>query len=267
MSIPQIKTLTASLASLDPLDMHANSQVLGMLKDLRTEIRALNNEAALEGLEGAILMLSFHVRTVGLGGDELMNILRRVVQYLQGCMIQHAASSGQMDPSTQLDDLQLGQILIRMGYLNEDEVEYCLDYGRDQGIPFGEALLQNRKLGEEQIREALALQDSGRRGAMAMPARQVETEAYARGGGPRVIKMSPSLEDQKGTELKLMTDVMLGEVLMRSQIISQKDLDDALLCQRMTGARLGEALVQSGACLWNDVETALGMQARLRGNL
>lgn len=52
----------------------------------------------------------------------------------------------------------------------------------------------------------------------------------------------------------------LGEILVAHQIITQKQLDDAVASTRGTGRRLGEALLESKACSEEDLAKALGLQ-------
>lgn len=56
----------------------------------------------------------------------------------------------------------------------------------------------------------------------------------------------------------------LGEVLRRSGKVTQAQIDEAVVVAADRGCRLGEALVQIGACSIDDVEIALDRQRRMR---
>jgi len=275
MPISTINSLANRIASADPLDSTSNQEILEALINMRGVIQSANNATALEGLDGAILMLNFHLRTEGMGGSELMKVLCRIVQYVQLCMLQSAEVASTrgalklgearcIDPVAVVGDMQLGQILLSMGHIDEHDINLGLAFGRDRNLPFGEALVQNKKVSQQQVQEALSYQDTCRRTALAREAGQTKADKYVRGDGQRVIKMSSPEGPDQTLGLRLMTDVMLGAILMRDGKITQQQLDSSLLCQRVTGMRLGEALVESGACSWNQVETALELQAKLR---
>jgi len=274
MLIPTINEIVSQIASADPFDSKHNLELLESLQALRAELQGMENATALEGLDGGILLLNFHLHTEGEGGRELMAVLQRTLKYVQLNVLQglEAASTrgavrfgarGKIDPVGVVHDMQLGQILLSMGYINEDEINASLVLGRETGIPFGEALIQNNVVGEDQVREALSYQQACREAALARKAGQVQLPQRT-SPGQRVIKMSSPDGPDVSLGLKLMTDVMLGEILMRGGVILQKQLDDALLCQRATGVRLGEALVAAGVCHWSDVEGALETQSKLR---
>lgn len=275
MSIPTINSLANRIANADPLDSNSNQEILESLIKMRGEIQSVNNATALEGLDGAILMLNFHLRTEGMGGSELMKVLCRIVQYVQLCLQQSAEVASTkgalnledalcLDPVAMVDDMQLGQILLRMGHINEQDINLGLAFGRDRNLLFGEALVQCGKVSPLQVQEGLNYQDTCRRTALAREAGQTKTDKYVREDGQRVIKMSSPDGPDQTLGLRLMTDVMLGAILIRNGKITQKQLDASLLCQRVTGMRLGEALVEAGACTWNQVESAIELQAKLR---
>lgn len=274
MLIPTINEIVSQLAGADPFDSQHNLELLESLQALRTELQGLENATALEGLDGGILLLNFHLHTEGEGGCELMSVLQRMLKYVQISVLQtlEAASTrgavrlggrDKIDPVEVVHDMQLGQILLSMGYISEDDIYASLALGRETGIPFGEALIQNNVVGEAQVRESLCFQQACRDAALTRKAGQVQLP-QRRSPGQRVIKMRSPEGPDVSLGLKLMTDVMLGEILVRGGLIQRWQLNDALLCQRATGVRLGEALVAAGACHWSDVEGALETQAQMR---
>jgi hypothetical protein len=50
----------------------------------------------------------------------------------------------------------------------------------------------------------------------------------------------------------------LGEVLIASRTVSQEQVNEALQAARGSGKRLGEVLIEMGACTEVDVARALG---------
>lgn len=60
----------------------------------------------------------------------------------------------------------------------------------------------------------------------------------------------------------------LGEVLVHNHVVTQEQLVAALQFQReRPGLKLGEALLETGACRFEDIRRALDNQARIRGDL
>ncbi len=55
----------------------------------------------------------------------------------------------------------------------------------------------------------------------------------------------------------------LGEILLQLGYVRSEDIDRALVVQRATGIRMGEALVNIGATSYDRIKTALSVQERL----
>jgi hypothetical protein len=70
--------------------------------------------------------------------------------------------------------------------------------------------------------------------------------------------------DTRGTGLKLMGEVLLGEVLIERGVITRRQLERALDVQKQSGLRIGEALVKIGAATIEHIEHALRVQGHDR---
>jgi len=77
----------------------------------------------------------------------------------------------------------------------------------------------------------------------------------------RYRKLKPSTSE--GSDLRLINDMLLGEVLVQLGVLSTEKVDAAIKTQQVTGMRFGEALVQLGAASWEDVDNALRLQGHL----
>lgn len=55
----------------------------------------------------------------------------------------------------------------------------------------------------------------------------------------------------------------IGEVLRRTGVVSQADIDEAVVVMNASGVRIGEALVSLGKCAAIDIDRALDRQRRL----
>jgi len=60
---------------------------------------------------------------------------------------------------------------------------------------------------------------------------------------------------------------LLGEIMVQMQLVSREGLDSALVTQRATDMRIGEARVSIGACTWEQVNQAMSAQEQMRSRL
>jgi hypothetical protein len=74
----------------------------------------------------------------------------------------------------------------------------------------------------------------------------------------------PEKGDTRGMGLKLVGEVMLGELLIQRNVITRRQLERALEVQKKDGSRIGEALVRIGATTMPQIEQALRIQGRDR---
>ena len=71
----------------------------------------------------------------------------------------------------------------------------------------------------------------------------------------------------KSSKLRMVNDQCLGEILRQTGVISEQDVADGLQAQRATGVRIGEALVMLGKATWDQVESAVRLQQKLRSTI
>lgn len=80
----------------------------------------------------------------------------------------------------------------------------------------------------------------------------------------RVRKLKPRAEPEGPAEgLRLINDMMLGEILIQLGVLNREKVDAAIKTQKATSMRFGEALVHLGAASWKDVENGLRLQEHL----
>jgi hypothetical protein len=60
---------------------------------------------------------------------------------------------------------------------------------------------------------------------------------------------------------------LLGEIMLQLRLVTQADLERALVTQRATDMRIGEALVSIGACTWEQVKQGVAAQQQVRSRL
>ncbi len=80
----------------------------------------------------------------------------------------------------------------------------------------------------------------------------------------RMRKLQPRQEpEDAGGGLRLINDMLLGEILIQLGVLSPEKVDAAVKTQKATSMRFGEALVHLGAASWKDVENGLRLQDHL----
>lgn len=189
-----------------------------------------------------------------------------------------------------ISDMLLGEVMVRMGHIQNEHIEKALEIQRQTGLKFGEALVKLGVATWEQVQAGLRYQDGCRQvvenfvdtrkqggqskdeqknglhpdGApqeleLGQPKRNLATSATS---GSKGLDVAGSKGDL--SSLRLMSDVLLGEVLIERGIISKTQLEQGLATQRATGMRIGEALVNHGFCGWDQVELGIRIQGQRR---
>ena len=164
---------------------------------------------------------------------------------------------------------QLGQVLVRLGMLEPDELAAVLSLQDDLAVPeagirlaagvrqrLGDLLLRASRITQVQLEDALTEQRRTgtrlgdilvRRGLLErLQLDQVLAFQRGQSGG------SPG-----GERLKL------GEILVATTQISREQLDAALSRQRISGRKLGEELLAAGDLRPRQLDRALSLQERL----
>jgi hypothetical protein len=147
-----------------------------------------------------------------------------------------------------LGDMMLGQILLRRGQILEEHIHQAAKVQRTTGLRIGDIFVKIGAATRAQVADALAYQAACRRTRESLPE-----------PAQPVGKAEP-----RGTGLKLMGEVLLGEILVERGAITRRQLERALEVQRSTGLRIGEALVKSGATTQENIEHALRLQSQDR---
>jgi len=258
MPPPAIQELAQRLERSDPGDSRVQKELFERLRELRTALRGPQDAECVRCLEAASLLIAYLARMGSLAGDDVLPIAVRILRSAASpgaALPRRAAAKGASVPlrsSTELvSDMLLGQILLKRGYLSEAQIQKALDVQRASGQLFGEVLIQIGAVTWDQVVEGLQYQDACRR----------IRENFVDPRGKKV----PSLADlEPAGSLKLVGEVLLGEVLVERRAITRKQLERALDVQRATGVRIGEALVQTGAATWGQIEQALRIQRETR---
>jgi hypothetical protein len=183
-----------------------------------------------------------------------------------------------------ISDMLLGEVMVRMGHIQPDHIEKALEIQRQTGLKFGEALVKLGATTWEQVQAGLRYQDGCRQVVehfvdtstqsaqseqppAPIPAeakKELELAAPTRGAGSHSTPLDVSGPKKDIGSMRLMSDVLLGEILIERGIISRAQLEKGLGAQRATGMRIGEALVNQGFCGWDQIEMGIRIQGQRR---
>jgi len=184
-----------------------------------------------------------------------------------------------------ISDMMLGEIMVRMGHLQSEQIEKALEVQRQTGLKFGESLVKLGLATWEQVQAGLRYQDGCRQVVENFADTRTQDNPSSEQppaspiGAPQELELGSSQLDVAPTQskpldvagpkadlgsMRLMSDVLLGEILIERGIISKAQLEQGLTTQRATGMRIGEALVNLGFCGWDRVEMGIRIQGQRR---
>lgn len=276
MSLPPINDLARRVARSDPEDAEEQAEMRDLLNALRDRVQGEKAHDVRLRLDSALLLMDY-LTHMGGGGDEVLRIVSRLVASLEPffnpAVTIRKARGGEADldigrsggaeekgqgPLSERDeqehkliaDMLLGEILVQFGTINSSQVCEALELQNRKRMRFGDALIELGAASRSDILSAIGYQEKMRREATGEKA-------------PAPSAALPAFHPVR-KDLKLVSDMLLGDLLLRMGKITQQELETGLRAQRATGLRIGEALVQAGIATWKDVEEALRVQNERR---
>ena len=267
MPTQKIIALAQRVAGSDPNDAAEQRLLLEELIEIRMVIDQRSNARVCEYLDGAISLMTFMQHLGRVGGSQVIGVVATVLEAAHQHMSLAIPANESPKSSTAflnggasdvVGDMLLGQILIRKGYISEQQLRQAVELQHTSGLRFGEALMKLGCVVWAQLEEGLKYQDACRQ--------LVEGVTQTRPAPSQGPEPPKTLELDVATDggLQLMSDVSLGEILVRNQLVTKDQLANALARQRGSGMRIGEVLVDSGACNWDQINYAIQLQGQLR---
>ena len=316
MPASKLNDLATRILRSNPVDDGEQKRILRMLNEVRDSVRwSSEQQPVVEYLDAATLLISYLAHMGQIGGSEIRSVVARLIETAAkvvtdgpGAVQSDAAHEAAQAAAVALDetflgqpetsdstptstsvrvisDMLLGEIMVRMGHLQSDQIDMALEVQRQTGLKFGEALVKLGLVTWEQVQAGLRYQDGCRQvvenfaDTRTQGGASHEQQAVNPIGAPKELELGkPQLElaasqpqslDVAGSKselgsLRLMSDVLLGEILIERGIISKAQLEQGLSTQRATGMRIGEALVNLGFCGWDKVEMGIRLQSQRR---
>lgn len=261
MSAFALYRIAERLSASQLSNAHEQCELFEAIRELRASGESEYEAEVLRRMEAAGMLVGYLARMGELAGEDVRTIAVRLLRDAaeglaapgtgpKPAETRRPAAAAAQSATELLGDLMLGQILLKKGHILDEHIHQALKVQRSTSQPLGEILVRIGACSAAQVAEALAQQ-----GAL----RRVRSEGRRSAARPALDK-----NETRGTGLKMVGEVMLGELLIQRNVITRRQLERALEVQKKEGARIGEALVKVGATTMEQIEQALKIQARDR---
>lgn len=133
-------------------------------------------------------------------------------------------------------DLAFGEIAVKMGLINQDQIKKCLDIQENSSkwIPIGSVILEQGYMSQEQITMVTNIQKRNLE-AMAIQKRQISEDNIF---GRIALKLGHSTEKQieeclsEQLSLTKNCQLKLGEIMLKKGYLTKKQLDNIVSYQQ-----------------------------------
>ena len=160
----------------------------------------------------------------------------------------------------EVQQVRIGDLLMQAGILTSEYINKALDNFEKRGLPIGKVLVASGYLTEQQLRTALDVQSMVNDGLLPLNVAAAVLQIAHQSKVPLVEAFQQSgyvqPEDQQTNKL--------GQLLVGADIVSNKEVDEALQTNIRTGLPLGHILCFRGAVSQALVYTALLAQNLIR---
>lgn len=138
---------------------------------------------------------------------------------------------------------KIGELLVAAGVLKLDQLGPALQVSKKTGLPLGRVLIMNQQLNERDLASAVQAQTMIREGVLSY---EFAVKALNRAFG-RMAPLDAALAEMGWTPKADLTENEMATLLLESQLISEKQLDEAHQKAAETRLPLGRILVLCGA--------------------
>ncbi len=265
MAGPKLSALADRISETPPEERATHLANLDLLRQLANFARSQVPPDVTSCLLAVVHVLeALTGKTPGLDRVELhrlaCELVRAVGDTLEGFEAPPPEAAQAPAPSpceAQLGEVQsdplLGQILIKLGRINEEQLEGALKFHREKGLPLGECLLVTGICPPEHVLDALKLQQKLREGPVYTP----PTDAPAAGAAAG--------EATGDAAILVRQEMFLGEVLLGVGMINNEQLERAMHLHHHDGVPVGDALSQIAGLTAEQIRHGLELKQQLEG--
>lgn len=170
---PQQDNLARDIAHSDPCDPQEQAALLGRIRELRRSIPSNANSDQAANLEMASLLTQYLVRMGGIGPEDVLQIISRLVGEVElGFTLtrpKHVVLQAP-EPALPEEGLRLvgqesgsrsrflGELMVQMGHVHADQVQEALRVQKASGVRVGEALVSMGAATWDQVKKAVEVQ-------------------------------------------------------------------------------------------------------------
>lgn len=151
---------------------------------------------------------------------------------------------------------RLGDLLLASGAITSADLKVVLALAKATGLPLGRILLNHGSITEDLIQTALSLQASIRAGEIDRNSAIEKLTQYVEDGARNSILAGIGLH----------AETLTGCLLVKSGVVTEVNMKDALNASTSEGARLGEVLINKGMLRREMVESTLEVQKLIRSH-
>ncbi|HEY9718751.1 MAG TPA: hypothetical protein V6C69_14870 [Trichormus sp.] len=163
-----------------------------------------------------------------------------------------------MEPDTR--PIKIGELLVRVGSLKPEELDYAIGLAGETGLPIGRVLIMSGYLTDHELQAAVQAQS-------LIKDKIIDLELALKAlviVGEQNISLEDALKSQGWIAARPHTSAKLGELLLGAELISEAQLNDALRTSHETGLPLGRILVLTQAVSDEMLSAALTAQVLVR---
>lgn len=166
----------------------------------------------------------------------------------------------QLEQTDAKADLRLGQVLIDIGMISDQDLNHALNLAREVGLPVGRVLVMSAFVSEENLQSAVQLQSLLKDQLIDQTAAKQVAAVLLR----TKLTLEQALEQIGWSRPGEVSTNKLGELLIEAGYVTPEQLQDALVKSRSSGVPFGRLLVLNLVLSEALLSSALNAQILIR---
>lgn len=274
MSVPQISALARAAEAASAEDPGEQGLLMMRVRELEKLMRDAHAHDLASCLSAAASLAELLSKTGDVTRADVhegtCRILRAVELAFSGGVsagVRKQATSGDSLPL--INDMVLGQILMQLGHVSDQQLRAALSLQQQTGKRIGDILVDAGVTERDVVEAAHRIQKRLRQEASQRNKQGAKPDSESSEKPLSLDKSGLRISDPPeppgaGTLRRQTNDYLLGQILVQMGIVKNKQVEQAGKDARATGTRIGEALVRASFCRWEDIQRAMKVQVHLR---
>ncbi len=168
--------------------------------------------------------------------------------------------SQQIEQTYEKSDLRLGKVLIDIGMITEQDLDYALKLAREVGLPVGRVLVMSAFVSEANLQSAVQIQSLLKDALLEREDARKVSAILLRSN----LTLEQALEQIGWVKPGDLSSNKLGELLIDAGYVNGEQLQDALVKSRSSGVPFGRLLVLNMVLPESLLSSALNAQILIR---